>query len=252
MLKNALILEEIRDEKLELSNQKTIQRNNVERIKEENTDLLTELRRTRLERENLETSFTSLILEEDELRKKENIRLQRLSDARNIADAARRVQEVAKYSKPNVTSFVSDEIMTEYETNFVASKSDLNWPVNSSTISKKFGITRNPIYGTRTKHPGINIVTDPSSEVRVVADGYVFAIQPMPSIGNVVLVKHGSYFTAYGNLSKIHIQNSSIVQAGQVIGESGTENSELGEVIFFMVRKNSTFLNPEEWLSRKK
>ena len=47
-----------------------------------------------------------------------------------------------------------------------------------------------------------------------------------------------------------NIQNSSIVQTGQVIGESGTENSELGEVMFFMVRKNSTFLNPEEWLTQ--
>jgi septal ring factor EnvC (AmiA/AmiB activator) len=250
MLKNDRILGEIRAGKVELSSQQSIQRNNVERIRAENTDLKTELRKYRLQRENLETSFASLISEEDELRKAENERFRRLTAARNIADAARRAEEIAKYSKPTLTSFVSDETLAAYERNFAASKGNLTWPVNSTTVSKKFGITRNPIYGTRTEHPGINIVTDPSSDVRVVADGYVFAIQPMPGIGNVVLVKHGSYFTAYGNLSKINIQNSSIVQTGQVIGESGTENSELGEVIFFMVRKNSTFLNPEEWLTQ--
>lgn len=249
MQKNDLILGEIRIAKAQLSTQKSIQRNNVERIREESTDLQTELKKYRLQRENLETTFASLISEEDELRKTENERLRRLDAARNIADVARRAEEIAKYSKPILTSFVSDETLATYERNFAASKGNLKWPVNSTTVSKKFGITRNPIYGTRTPHQGINIVTDPSSKVRVVADGYVFAVQPMPSIGNVVLVKHGSYFTAYGNLSKINIQNSSIVQAGQVIGESGTENSELGEVIFFMVRKNSTFLNPEEWLS---
>lgn len=250
MLKNDRILGEIRAGKVELSSQQSIQLNNVERIRAENTDLKTELRRYRLQRENLETSFASLISEEDELRKAENERLRRLTAARNIADVARRAEEIAKYSKPTLTSFVSDETLAAYERNFAASKGNLTWPVNSTTVSKKFGITRNPIYGTRTEHPGINIVTDPSSDVRVVADGYVFAVQPMPGIGNVVLVKHGSYFTAYGNLSKINIQNSSIVQTGQVIGESGTENSELGEVIFFMVRKNSTFLNPEEWLTQ--
>ena len=250
MLKNDRILGEIRAGKVELSSQQSIQRNNVERIRAENTDLKTELRKYRLQRENLETSFASLISEEDELRKAENERIRRLTAARNIADAARRAEEIAKYSKPTLTSFVSDETLAAYERNFAASKGNLTWPVNSTTVSKKFGITRNPIYGTRTEHPGINIVTDPSSDVRVVADGYVFAVQPMPGIGNVVLVKHGSYFTAYGNLSKINIQNSSIVQTGQVIGESGTENSELGEVIFFMVRKNSTFLNPEEWLTQ--
>ncbi len=250
MLKNDRILGEIRAGKVELSSQQSIQRNNVERIRAENTDLKTELRKYRLQRENLETSFASLISEEDELRKAENERIRRLTAARNIADAARRAEEIAKYSKTTLTSFVSDETLAAYERNFAASKGNLTWPVNSTTVSKKFGITRNPIYGTRTEHPGINIVTDPSSDVRVVADGYVFAVQPMPGIGNVVLVKHGSYFTAYGNLSKINIQNSSIVQTGQVIGESGTENSELGEVIFFMVRKNSTFLNPEEWLTQ--
>lgn len=250
MLKNDRILGEIRAGKVELSSQQSIQRNNVERIRAENTDLKTELRKYRLQRENLETSFASLISEEDELRKAENERIRRLTAARNIADAARRAEEIAKYSKPTLTSFVSDETLAAYERNFAASKGNLTWPVNSTTVSKKFGITRNPIYGTRTEHPGINIVTDPSSDVQVVADGYVFAVQPMPGIGNVVLVKHGSYFTAYGNLSKINIQNSSIVQTGQVIGESGTENSELGEVIFFMVRKNSTFLNPEEWLTQ--
>ena len=249
MVRNDIVLGEIRDEKAELSNQQTVQRNNVEKIKEESTDLLAELRRIRIQRENLETSFASLISEEDELRKAENERLQRLAAARNIADAARRAEEIAKYSTPTLTSFVSDETMAAYETNFAASKGNLDWPVNSTTVSKKFGITKNPIYGTRTEHPGINIVTDSGTEVRVVADGYVFAIQPMPGYGNVVFVKHGSYFTAYGNLSKINIQNSSILQAGQVVGESGTENSELGEAVFFMVRKNSTYLNPEDWLS---
>ena len=56
-----------------------------------------------------------------------------------------------------------------------------------TTVSKKFGINKHSIHNNKTPHPGINIVTNPSSEVRVVADGYVFAVQPMPSIGNVVL-----------------------------------------------------------------
>lgn len=249
MARNNKVLNEILTVKKELNNQQNIQKNNVEKIKKESTDLLAKLRTSRIHRENLESSFASLILEEDELRKAENERLNRLAAARNIADATRRAEEIAKYSKPTLTSFVSDETLATYETNFAASKGNLIWPVNSTTVSKKFGITRHPIYNTRTPNPGINIVTDPRSVVRVVADGYIFAIQPMPGIGNVVFVKHGSYFTAYGNLSKIYIQNSSILTAGQAIGESGIENSELGEVIFFMVRKNNTFLDPEEWLS---
>ncbi len=251
MVRNDIVLGEIRDEKVELSSQQTVQRNNVEKIKQESTDLLSELRRIRQNRENLESVISTQISEYNELEKANNERLQRLAAARNIADASRRAEEIAKYSTPTLTSFVSAETMAAYETNFAASKGKLEWPVNSSTVSKKFGITRNPLYGTRTEHPGINIVADPGSEVTAVSDGYVFAIQPTPGYGNAVFVKHGSYFTVYGNLSQISVQNSSIIKAGQRVGLSGTQDSELGETVFFMVRKNNTDLNPEEWLSRK-
>lgn len=248
LFKNELVLDEIRDERVKLNDQQVIQRQNVEKIKAESSNLLTELRKVRQQKENLESSFSALIAEEDRIRNAENERLARLAEARNIADASRRAEEVAKYSTPTTTAFVSDETLLAYEQNFAVSKGKLPWPVNSTTVSKKFGITRNPLYGTRTEHPGINIVSDPGSEVRVVADGYVFAIQPTPGFGNVVFVKHGSYFTVYGNLSQINVQNSSILRAGTVLGLSGTESSELGETLFFMVRKNNTDLNPQDWL----
>lgn len=248
--KNELVLDEIRDEKVKLGTQQVQQRQNVEKIKAESTNLLSELRRIRQQKENLEQSFSSLIADEDRIREAENERLARLAEARKIADAARRADEVAKYSTPITASFVSDETLLAYEQNFAASKGKFSWPVNSTTVSKKFGITRNPLYGTRTEHPGVNIVADAASDVRVVSDGYVFAIQPTPGFGNVVFVKHGSYFTVYGNLSEINVQNSSILSAGTIIGKSGTQASELGETLFFMVRKNNTDLNPEDWLKK--
>ena len=248
--KNQLILDEIRDEKTKLSNQQVTQRQSVEKIKTENSNLLSELRRIRQQRENLDNTLASFILAEDELRKAENKRLERLAEARKIADASRRAEEIARYSTPITTSFVSDETLLAYEQSFAVSKGKLDWPVNSKAVSKKFGITRNPLYGTRTEHPGINIVADAASNVRAVSDGYVFAIQPTPGFGNVVFVKHGSYFTVYGNLSQIIVQNSSILKAGTIIGKSGTQSSELGETLFFMVRKNNTDLNPEDWLSK--
>ena len=249
--KNELILDEILSEKSKLSDQQVTQRQNVEKIKAQSDDLLAELRKTRKEREDFGNSLSSLIEEEDRMRQAENERLARLAEARKIADTARRADEVAKYSTPVISSFVSDETLLAYEQNFAASKGQLDWPVNSTTISKRFGIIRNPLYGTRTEHPGINIVTDSGTDVRVVADGYVFAIQPLPGYGNVVFVKHGSYYTAYGNLSEINVQNSSNLRAGTIIGKSGTQTSDLGEALFFMVRKNNTYLNPEDWLSAK-
>ena len=250
-IKNDMVLDEIRDEKTTLSGQQAVQRQNVEKIKAESSNLLTELRRIREERENLESSFTNLIGAEEELRRVENERLQRLAAARNIADAARRAEEIAKYSTPTITSFVSNETLAAYENNFAVSKGNLPWPVSSTTVSRKFGITRNPLYGTQTEHPGINIVTDPAAEVASVSDGYVFAVQPSSGYGNTVFVKHGSYYTVYGNLSEIYVQKGAILNKGQVLGLSGVESSTLGETLFFVVRKNTTYLNPEDWLEAR-
>lgn len=88
-VKNELVLEEIRQEKIKLSNQQTIQRQNVEKIKADQSVLLAELRRIREQRENLEANLSNAIAEEEELRRLENERLRRLAAARNIADAAR-------------------------------------------------------------------------------------------------------------------------------------------------------------------
>ena len=250
-VKNDLVLDEIRDEKTELSTQQAVQRQNVEKIKAESSNLLTELRRIRQERENLENTFSDLIAAEEEVRRANNERLQRLAAARNIADAARRAEEIAKYSSPTLNTFVSDETLAAYEQNFAVSKGKLDWPVNSTTVSKKFGITRNPLYGTRTEHPGINIVADAASEVHVVSDGYVFAVQPTQGFGNTVYVKHGSYFTVYGNLSEIYVQDGAVLKRGQPVGLSGIETSTMGETVFFMVRKNTTNLNPEDWLEAR-
>ncbi|MTI89440.1 MAG: hypothetical protein FH748_15900 [Balneolaceae bacterium] len=247
--KNQVILDEIRQEKDQLGNQRQQQQRIVENIKQERSEYLAELRKTREKKESLENTFADLIAKYEKLRKAENERLAKLEAARNIADSDRRAEEVAKYSKPIVReNYLDEETLLTYETAFSRSRGSLPWPVNSTTIAKKFGRYRNPLYGTFTEHPGIDIVAEPGSDVQVVADGRVFSIVPIVGFGTVVFVQHGSYYTAYGNLSEINVQNFSLLERGDLIGKSGTSASEMGEVLFFMVRKGNQNLNPVQWL----
>ncbi len=248
--KNHNVLAEIRDEKEELGEQRQKQQKTVEQIKQERSTWLEELRKTRQEKENLESSFTQLINEEEALREAENERLRRLEEARKIADASRRADEVEKYSRPITReNFVSDEVLLTYENAFAQAKGKLPWPVNSRTVSKKFGRIRNPLYGSVTEHPGIDIVAEAGAVVRAVSPGYVINILPMMGYGNVVVVKHGSYYTAYGNLSEINVELGTVLAQGDRVGKSGVSASELGEVLFFAVRDGSEFVNPQSWLS---
>lgn len=249
--RNSQVIGEIRQEKDELAIQRRQQEQTVEEIKQERSDWLAELRKTREQKENLENTFTSLIEDEEELRRQENERLRRLEQARNIADADRRAEEVEKYSTSVLReNFVSDDILLTYENEFVQSKGVLPWPVNSKTVAKKFGRVRNPLYGTSTEHPGIDIVTESGASVTAVSPGYVFEILPLRGYGDVVFVKHGSYYTAYGNLSQISVQIGSVLDRGDKVGNAGTSESELGEVLFFAVRDGNEFVNPQNWLSR--
>ncbi len=221
-------------------------------LKSQRSGLLAELRKNREQKEDLEDTFNALIADEEVVRKPEEIRLEKLAAARNIADENLRNSEVALYSKPTVVKrAVSDDMLKAFGATFATKKGTLPWPVKSRTISKKFGKTRNPIYGTETEHLGVNIVTEPRSEVKVVSDGYVFVVSPISGFGDVVFVNHGGYYTAYGNLSQIDVSKNQVMKAGDRIGLSGVTNSPLGENLFFMVRKDKTNLNPQDWLSKK-
>lgn len=249
--RNREVLAEIQQEKEELGSQRQQQEQTVEQIKQERSTWLAELRKTREAKENMENTFVSLISAEEDLRERENERLRRLEQARNIADADRRAAEVERYSRSSVNreNFVSDEVLLTYEDAFLQAKGQMPWPVSSKTISKKFGRVRNPLYGTVTEHPGIDIVSEPGSEVKAVAEGYVFEILPIKEFGDVVFVKHGKYYTAYGNLSQIDVEVGTVLEHNDTIGRSGTSQSELGEVLFFAVREGNQFVNPEIWLA---
>ena len=116
----------------------------AERLKAESTTLLDELRQVQSQKENLETEFSSLIAEEDRIRELENERLRRLEEARTIADAARRAEEVEKYSTPTRACYVSEESLKADEENCTGAKGQLAWRVGGTTVARKVGSTRNP------------------------------------------------------------------------------------------------------------
>jgi len=248
--RNQVILQEIQQEKSTLNGQRSQQKETVETIKSQRSDLVAELTKSREQKEALQNAFSSLIEEAERIQELENERIVKLARARQIADENLRTREVAKYSKSLVTEgAVSNEMLIDNERIFVASRGSLPWPVDSKTVSKKFGRTRNPIYGTVTEYLGVNIVADPAAPVKVVADGYVFQIVSITGYGDVVGVKHGSYYTFYGNLSRIDVQKNDILNSGDRIGLSGVQQSTLSENLFFAVRYKD-YQNPLIWLQK--
>ncbi|MBP3192751.1 murein hydrolase activator EnvC family protein [Natronogracilivirga saccharolytica] len=243
-----------------LEDRKASQEQKVAQLRRDRERLEQRLNATRSEAATLESTLTELIDEEQRIREAEQERLERLeqerrrrlASAENIRNRREREAQVARFSRPVESSELpSDSRLSDLETSFENLKGDLPWPVNSGVISAKFGNRINPVYGTRIDNPGIEIVTEPRSEVHAVHEGYVFAVQPIPGFGNCVFVKHGRYITVYGNMSDISVSRNSFVDKGEVIGRSGDENSLNGNSLFFMIREQNTNLDPEVWISSR-
>jgi septal ring factor EnvC (AmiA/AmiB activator) len=255
--KNEDILTEIKQEKAQLAEKKAQQQKNVTLLRENKVQIADKLDKVQQQKANFNDSLSVLIQREKEIREAQEARLARiekerkrkLSAAKEIEDDAKRAKEVAKYSEPvERDNFLDSDRLKQIEQQFAQSKERLPWPVDSRTVSEHFGKKRHPVYGTETPNLGIEIVTDSKASVRVVHPGYVIAIRPFPSYGDVVLVKHGRFITAYGNLSQVMVNKNDILQQGDIIGLAGNDSSPKGESLFFMIRENNDNLDPEHWL----
>lgn len=224
---------------------------NIELLRRDRANFENRLAEYEQQRNELNEVLDELLAQEEELRKAEEERQRRLAAARQIEDEEERRAAIARYSTPIMReSRVSDDELAAFSADFSSQRGQLPWPVDDGVVVERFGERVHPVFGTRTNNPGINIAVAPNSPVRVVNNGYVTRIMPFPGYGEVVLVNHGDYFTAYGNLSSIYVRRNQVLNKGDVVGLSGDEDSVLGEAVFFLIREGSSNVDPERWLQR--
>ena len=63
----------------------------------------------------------------------------------------------------------------------------------------------------------------------------------------IVMVRHGKYISVYSGLSSVSVGNGSKVSTGQSLGPVGRDESG-NYVLHFQLRKESSRLNPEQWV----
>lgn len=96
---------------------------------------------------------------------------------------------------------------------------------------------------------GVDLQGNSGSQARAVFDGVVSTVfqQGKGQIG--VLVRHGKYISVYCNLSDISVAKGDKLKTGDIIGN--IQVSENGQyILHFQLHKETTKLNPSEWLRR--
>lgn len=132
---------------------------------------------------------------------------------------------------------------------FASNKGRLIWPVVRGRVIKRFGKSKHPTLPNITiNSSGVEIETAPGTAARAVFDGEVLAIQKIPGAHSVVTVRHGSYITVYNNLQNLQVSKGDKVKRGQEIGAVAISNISGKTVLKFGVRKNTTKLNPSQWV----
>ncbi|HRX01294.1 MAG TPA: M23 family metallopeptidase, partial [Cyclobacteriaceae bacterium] len=97
------------------------------------------------------------------------------------------------------------------------------------------------------QNDGINIQTKQNEKVKAIFDGEVRAVAFIPSIGNSVIISHGDYFTVYSGLKEVSVNKGQKVNTNQEIGQVLTNAEGISE-LRFQIRKNTTPVDPEQWL----
>ncbi|MDO4949460.1 MAG: peptidoglycan DD-metalloendopeptidase family protein [Bacteroidales bacterium] len=100
----------------------------------------------------------------------------------------------------------------------------------------------------RLDSKGIDIQGKAGSKARAIFNGEVSAIFQLNGMNNV-LVRHGKYISVYCNLSSVSVRKGSRVNTGDALGAIKADTSG-NYILHFQLRKETSQLNPEVWLSR--
>ncbi len=221
-------LKDILDDNERLLDEERSEQQNLERLHQSRTRVISDLRATR------STIEQSLETKRAAARDLEN-RIRELIAATD-RDRLRAREDL-----------VTAEEYAALSGSFLENRGQLPWPVKG-VMREPFGDTVNPVYGTKTRNPGIIIEAPSSAEVRAVFDGRIIDISVLPEYGRYVVIEHGIYKSVYSNFSDTFIAEDDLVRTGQAIGRAGTPDEPKGTALFFALFKEGSPIDPSPWL----
>jgi murein hydrolase activator len=161
-------------------------------------------------------------------------------------------EEARKTSTPAKEGFALTPEQKLVGDSFEQNKRRLPWPVERGVITEKFGVHPHPVLRNVTiNNNGVNIATGGGTKARVVFNGEVSRVFGITGGNMAVIVRHGQYLTVYSNLVDVTVKKGDKISVRQNLGTVYTDPADGNKAILkFQIWKESTKLNPEEWLGR--
>lgn len=231
---------------------KVIDLENHKRVRQEVlNEQLTESQK--LEREKRQQNNLSQQLQSQQKELRNKLAQQRRIEQQLEQEIQRIIEEEArKTGTPAQQGFALTPEQKLIGNSFEQNKRRLPWPVERGIITEKFGVHPHPVLRNVTvNNNGINIATEPGAKARAVFGGEVSRVFGITGGNMAVIVRHGQYLSVYSNLVNITVKKGDKVEVRQNLGTIYHDASDGDKSILkFQIWKESTKMNPEEWLVR--
>ena len=124
------------------------------------------------------------------------------------------------------------------------------WPCPSyKRISDEYGNRMHPTLGVEKFHNGLDMAAPSGSSILAAYDGDVVAADYSPSMGNYIMIDHGSgLYTIYMHCSALYVSKGQSVSKGQTIAAVGSTGRSTGPHLHFGVRLNGSYVSPWNYL----
>lgn len=159
-----------------------------------------------------------------------------------------KAEKVKAPAAKQASVLLATEADVTLNSNFERNRGSLPWPVSSGYTLLHFGqnVLEN---GVVINSQGISIGCDIGSSVKAIFDGEVMLVNSYDDV-QMVVIKHGKYFTGYSNISGVSVSKGQNVKVGQVIGKAAANLDGVGAVDLQISNEQSE-MNPEAWLKRR-
>ena len=269
------IIEEKKTEKKLIEIDRGVKQQTFNKFKQEEKNLFTQLEVAERKKQNLKQEITKAIKleilveqkKQEEIAKKERAKKEKTekekteklaNEEKTILNAETKKEKLESKSIENtenkiVSTYTEPKESIALGKNFQLSKGLLPWPVNSGSITEKYGKNPHPtLNGVVTNNNGIDITCSIGSNVRAVFGGEVSSIFSIQGAGKVIIVKHGNYRSVYSNIKDTYVKIGAKVATKQNIGSLIQEGNlsichfEIHQVINGVTQS----LNPSLWISK--
>ncbi|MFT3993346.1 MAG: peptidoglycan DD-metalloendopeptidase family protein [Dysgonomonas sp.] len=243
-------LDKTKREKLILAGQRKTEQNNLQaeeenyqkevgEAKQKQTELQKLLAQKRKQAEMLDKQITKLIAEEVARQERK---------AKSAAATA--AKPTTKGAEKPASSATNSENIT-LSNNFSSNKGKLPYPINGNyTITNRFGTHQHSQWQVTTSSNGIDIQSQPGAEAKAVFNGEVSRIVAFPGYNNCIIIRHGNYYTFYGNIQSVSVKQGDKVKTGQTLGTVYTDPDKGVSQLHFQLWQGTNKQNPEPWLRR--